>query len=91
MSRAISLRVEVDPDSSSGGDERRRKNRATEPILSFPCGAEQQPVAPAVPRVLHIKAVKTGHSKHTVLNTWAGISAASARPLYNNVYYIKKI
>lgn len=75
QSGTVGLRVEEDPDSSSGGDEWRRENRATQPILSFPCGAEHQPVPPAVPRVFHIKAVKTGHSKHTLFNTWTKISS----------------
>lgn len=72
LTRAVGVRVEVNPDSSSGGDEGRRKNRSTEAILSFPCGAEQQPVPPAVPGVLQVKTVKTGHSKHLLINAQDG-------------------
>lgn len=80
QSGTVGLRVEEDQDTSSGGDERWRENRAAQPILSFPCGAEQQPVPPAAPRVFHIKAVKTGHSKHTPFNTQTEISSVLWTP-----------
>lgn len=58
QSRAVGLRVKVEPHRTSGGDERRRQGRAAYAVLVFPRGAEQQPVSPTSPRLLHVKTVE---------------------------------